>query len=1562
MATSQKSSGINAACPAPTAEAEDPGPGVRLTPLQLAMVAGEMAPHRWQRDLVMVRCDLQEAIDEQRLRDCLARLVDRHESLRAALVWRTPGEPGRQVVRNTAEVPLEFVDLQGLTPDAQDQQRQQIVQRLWQHPIDVAEPSRCWATLLRLAPRRHVFVLTYQETVLDEESGKILIRELFDLYDAAVWREGLADKPPLRPVGELPGAVSFRDYLAWFTSRDQSENCRFWSEFLEQAPAPTPPPLRGVGICDRKIEKCCGELTRRLSAETTRRLRRWAADADASLNTVLLAAWAVVNAKHRSSPGNLAPGISGSDDKEASDVRFSAVFSERTSAYAHADSAVAMCFSVLPFVVREPERRSGGQLLRAVRDHEAELRAHSVLPDGDQASRRQFGHPSTQTLVFFDEAPIEDDLAGSRPGWKQRRFAMFGRNPYAIAMRGFGGERLRVQAWYNPGLYARSSVDCLLDQLAHVLEQFAATGDDTSVATMDLRPDEHRCRIEAWSTGPVASSEVRTLHGWFEHQAGRQPEADALVSRSETWTYGRLRDRSNQIARLLVEAGLRPGDAVGIHAGRAPATVAAVLGVMKAGGHYVPIDRQWPVDRATVALDRMDARYLVTDGASLCSCRAIAERRESPCSVIQLDGKNDSTDGGEVAVSWLGPDRIAQQPTEAVSRSVDPDQAAYVIFTSGSTGTPKGVRVSHRPVSNLIDWALDAYKFDKCDRGLWVTSLGFDLSVFDLFGLLAAGGSIRIADEQELQQPGRLIECLENEPITFWNSAPQALDRLRPYLERRCTDRQTTPRLRLVFLSGDWVPLDLPAFIRQRFPAAEVVALGGATEATVWSNHHRVCETQPGWRSVPYGKPIRNARYRVLDAERRPCGIGVPGELYIGGDVLAEGYAADPEQTASRFVPDPFTDDPAARMYRTGDAARWWPDGDMELLGRLDHQVKVRGFRVELGEIEAVLRRHPTVRDAVVISPAPGSRDPDRGNAPKVPGDPAFADYDLSRSLDSADSVPGVPGAGFPGVGLEPGLVAYVVPRGESGGDSASSDAEFDIAELKQHLEQHLPAYMVPQVFMPIESLPLTDNGKVDRSGLPKPEWSRTVRERPYVAPQTERQRRLAEVFRHVLQHDRIGLDDNFFAVGGDSLSALGVIFGAEDAGFRIDIDRLQQQTLAQLAAPASAPGGAGNRESPHEFSSRPPKALTSNGRSEEAGGPIPLVPSQRWLFDRRFKRPAAYAFHTWLRAEGTIDPDAIRQAWRAVVNHHEGLRLTFDTSDQGWTPRLRPADPLGAQPPEAESSGVEPLDIQVAEVDLRSGLSDDLNRRLDAIIEQVSCEIDMSRGPLPRLVLVRTPSEVPSDSVDSRAFGNPGGDTPGDRTFGVETSGGGGDLLLLFIPHVISDEYSARVVIADLDAAYRAATAGRAISLPPASLPFTAWARGLRDAAGRPELIREAEALCALPWDRVRPLPQDHRVTSESVQSPPTRLNGDGNVYAAATDLHTALIETDSRRLLDRSRELGLTVEAFLVEALGSCLADWTDSDAVLLAMTGNGRERVFDLPSVHRSVGYFSVIYPIL
>ncbi|WP_444996147.1 amino acid adenylation domain-containing protein [Aliikangiella sp. IMCC44359] len=527
--------------------------------------------------------------------------------------------------------------------------------------------------------------------------------------------------------------------------------------------------------------------------------------------------------------------------------------------------------------------------------------------------------------------------------------------------------------------------------------------------------DEEKFKIlYQWNNTQTHYNQEQCLHQLFELQVCRTPDLIATECNGMQVSYQVLNQRANQLARYFVKQGMKAEQLIGICVERSHNMIAALLGILKVGAAYVPLEASQSKGRIKTVVDKADIELIVTTNAN----ESIVKNIEST-KLLNIDSDINL---------------ISSQSVDNLnSANCNSNNLAYIIFTSGSTGTPKGVAVKHKPVINLIEWVKKAFHIGTQDVGLFTTSLGFDLSVFDVFGLLAVGAKIRIVSDSEKKETKTLANILMQERITFWNSAPAALQLLVPFFEEQ-KSRITNSKLRLVFLSGDWIPLSLPDSVRQFFSAAKVISLGGATEATVWSNFFPIEDIDPNWRSIPYGKPIQNARYYILDENLNPCAIGEEGDLYIGGDCLSEGYLNEPELTKNAFISDPYNPDSDKKMYKTGDLARFYADGNIEFLGRSDFQVKIRGFRIELCEIEYKLRSHKDIKEAVVVV------------REDTPGDQK--------------------------------LVAYVITNGQQ---------MPVIKELREFLAQDLPDYMLPNIVTEVTSYPTTSNGKVDRKALPWP-------------------------------------------------------------------------------------------------------------------------------------------------------------------------------------------------------------------------------------------------------------------------------------------------------------------------------------------------------------------------------------------------------------------------------------------------------------------------------------------
>ncbi|MEZ4437351.1 MAG: amino acid adenylation domain-containing protein, partial [bacterium] len=579
------------------------------------------------------------------------------------------------------------------------------------------------------------------------------------------------------------------------------------------------------------------------------------------------------------------------------------------------------------------------------------------------------------------------------------------------------------------------------------------------------------------TAGPRAEG---TLWSRFAAQAAAAPGRAAVVAPGRALDYGELAARAAAVHAAL--GAVEPGERVGIVMRRHWAQAVAALGILRAGGAYVPLDAGWPAARVAGILARAGVTRVATT-ADL------------------LDAAPWGAGVTAVAVDTLPLDGPAPAPA-----ADDPARVAYVIYTSGSTGEPKGVVIDHAGAVNTLDDINRRFAVGADDRALGLSALSFDLSVYDLFGLFAAGGAVVLPDAAADRDPAAWLAQMQAERVTLWNSVPALMEMLVEHAER--AGARWPESLRHVLLSGDWIPVSLPDRIRALGEAVTVTSLGGATEASIWSIAHPIGEVDHARPSIPYGRPLTNQTMWVLDPLLRPCPEWAVGELYIGGVGVALGYAGDPAQTAARFVTHPESGE---RLYRTGDLGRLWPDGTIEFLGREDGQVKIGGHRIELGEITAALERHPAVRAAVVDA---------RGEPPGPRR-----------------------------------LVAYVVPDGGA----------LDAAALRAHLSGTLPGYMVPEQWVALETLPLGANGKVDRRRLPAP----AAVEAAGRAPRAGREQAIAALWAGLLGRDDIGAELDFFAAGGDSLAAVRLVAEVRRAlGVYVPLRRFfAEPTVAALAA-----------------------------------------------------------------------------------------------------------------------------------------------------------------------------------------------------------------------------------------------------------------------------------------------------------------------------------------------------------------------------------------------------------
>ncbi|GEL05492.1 non-ribosomal peptide synthetase [Rummeliibacillus stabekisii] len=664
-----------------------------------------------------------------------------------------------------------------------------------------------------------------------------------------------------------------------------------------------------------------------------------------------------------------------------------------------------------------------------------------------------------------------------------------------------GEDYLSFSIEYSTSLFYEETIQQLGNHYTQLLESILAKAYSEIKELRIITPAEEKTLLLDFNDTKAEYAQEKFIHQLFEEKVNEYPDVLAIEGPLENVTYQSLNSRANQLAHFLYMNKItQTNEYVAIMLDRSPDMITSVLGILKAGLAYVPIDPSWPIDRIKHIITSLGVKEIVTNPSYVDSLR------ELELSTTILLSVSDATNFGK---GVIGHNKLEMLPTTNLKLPQYEDLNAYVIFTSGSTGQPKGVAVKHKPVINLIEWVNKTFSVGKNDKLLFVTSLCFDLSVYDILGTLAAGGKIRIASNNEVRDPQQLMKIISEENITFWDSAPAALQQLTSYFPEK---KMESSKLRLVFLSGDWIPVTLPTKLKEVFEGVEVISLGGATEATVWSNFYPIKEVKKDWKSIPYGKPIQNAKYYILDSELNPSPIGVPGDLYIGGECLASGYANAAELTLTRFIANPFIQGENNIMYKTGDLARWYRDGNIEFLGRVDHQVKIRGYRIELGEIEYHLLNHPGIKEAITIT-----------------------------KEDESNNVY---------------LCTYY-----------TSNIGVTESELKNYLGSKIPEYMVPSILYLLDKIPVTSNGKLDRGALPEPKRQLSLNN--YRAPKSDAEKLILDIWKELLKVDEIGIDDKFFEVGGNSLLIVQVHQRLEDIypGKIKVVDLFTYPTVAEIAS-----------------------------------------------------------------------------------------------------------------------------------------------------------------------------------------------------------------------------------------------------------------------------------------------------------------------------------------------------------------------------------------------------------
>jgi amino acid adenylation domain-containing protein len=1247
----------------------------------------------------------------------LNEIVRRHEVLRTTFSFKD-GAPV-QVVAEKLSVPMALLDLSSRATREEDAKRLALEEA--NKPLDLEHGPLVRAQLLRLDAEEHVLLLTMHHIIFDGWSRRIFIRELAGLYEAfGAGRSSTLAEPKLQ----------YADYAVWQRKQFQGANLEkqlsYWREQLAGAPAsldlPTDRPRPAVQTFNG------AKVPLALSKELTDKLQGFSREHGVTMFMTLLAGFQILLSRY----------------SNQDDVVVGTPIANRNRA--ELEEMIGYFANTLVLRSKLSREASFADVLAQMKETALGAYANQDVPfeklvEDLRPDRNLSQNPLFQVLFSLQNAPRQ---AFELPGLKLSSMdsaesaAKFDISVFLTET----ADGVRGRFEYNTDIFDAETIQRMVGHYQVLLEAAIATPTRQISQLLLLTEQEEKQIVADWNATAAEYPRDLCLHQLIAQQAARTPDAVACVIAGDTvaedrkLSYRELDAKANQLAQALQKKGIGPGQRVGIFVERSLEMMVGLLGIQKAGAAYVPLDPAYPAERIQLTLEDAAVPVVLTQKALAGSLP------KNTAQVICLDS------------DWA---EIAKESTAVPSVSMTPNDLAYVIFTSGSTGRPKGVQVRHRGVVNLLTAMAKELKMGPGDVFPALASFAFDMCIPELYLALISGGQVVIGERHLAGNGEELAALLQRTGATVVHATPTTWSLL---LEAGFSGKG----LKRV-IGAEPLPRDL---CRRLLEADDsLYNFYGPTETTVWSAfHHFRSVDEP----VVVGRPLANQQIYILDNDLHPVPVGVAGEIHIGGDGVAAGYLAQPELTAAKFIPDPFSTTPGATMYKTGDMGRFLADGRIQFQGRADHQVKIRGYRIELGEIEAALGKHPAVQECVVVA------------REDVHGDKR--------------------------------LVGYVI---------AAAGQTVNATELRAWVKDRVPEYMVPVAMVEMERFPLSPNGKVDRSKLPAPEYTRPELDSEYQKARTPAEEIIGAIWADVLKLDQVGVHDNFFELGGHSLLATQVVSRIRQT-FQTDLPLrtlFEAPTVAGLAEKTLAlQGGAQKMQTP------PLKPA-----SRDQALPLSFAQQRLWFLDKLEPNNPLYNVPHVVRLTGALNVAALEKALNFIVARHESLRTTFRMINGSPVQVIAPSLTVRLNTADISSTAEKVREVEA--------------RRL--ALAEISRPFDLQAGPLVRALLLK---------LENRQH-----------------------ILIVNTHHIISDRWSLGVLAKELAAFYEQEDKGKPAELAP--LPcqyadYSVWQRQMlsgamleQQLAYWKESLRGAPATLDLPTDRPRPPQQSFRGAKQTLILP---------------------------------------------------------------------------------------------
>ncbi|RUT04339.1 hypothetical protein DSM106972_045670 [Dulcicalothrix desertica PCC 7102] len=1082
-------------------------------------------------------------------------VVELHPILRTAFVWEKLEKP-IQVVGRQVTLPWEEHDFRGVSPLEQQKQLEVLQLNDRSRGFDISKAPLMRFTLIRLQETTYHFIWSHHHLLLDGWSVPLLLKEVIAYYKSFCQGENLYLEKP-RP---------YRDYIEWLQQQNVTQAEVFWRSILKGFTTPTS--LRKNLVSQRLSiqEKSYCEQERKLSVSSTVALQTLVHQHQVTLNTFIQGAVALLLSRY-----------SGEED-----VVFGATVSGRPPTLVKAESMVGLFINTLPVRIKVNPKGSVVPWLRSLQTQQVQAREYEYTPlvEIQGWSEVPRGLPLFESIVVFENYPIDASLQSPAIGLEISNVCSFDKTNYPLTISVVPGEQLLLKIAYTNGDgFDTDIIERMLGHLVTLLEGIIANPHQRLEELSILTPAERNYLLVELNQSSKFDTQ-QCIHHLFERQVVMAPDAVAVVFDTKSLTYDQLNQQANQLAHHLISLGVKPEMLVGICVERSLEMVIGILGILKAGGAYVPLDPDYPQERLAFMIADANVSILLTQE----QIRHLLPNHEAQIVCLDAD--------------W---NVIAQQPpSNPVNSRLQPENLAYVIYTSGSTGQSKGVMIEHRSLVNAYFAWEQTYQL-RATRTchLQMASFSFDVFSGDLVRALCSGGKLVLSKREFLLSPKELYNLMVLQQVDCAEFVPAVLRNLVEYLEQS--------QLRLDFMkllvcgSDVWYGQEYQKFRSFCGSQTRLINSFGTTEATIDSSwfeattHSELASEQ----LVPIGRAFLNTQLYILDVNLQPVPVGVAGEIYIGGASLARGYLNRPELTAQKFVPNPYSQE-KGRLYKTGDLARYLPDGNIEFIRRTDYQVKIRGFRIEIAEIETALVQHQVVREVVVLA------------REDVPGDKR--------------------------------LVAYIV-----------TDTPITSPELRHFLKQKLPEYMIPGAFVFVEALPLTPNGKVDRKALPAPDIA-TIEQHNFKVPRTILEEILVGIWSDILGVKQVSIDDNFFDLGGHSLIATQLISRIRKV-YRVEVPLrylFEEPTVAGLGAKIQA------FSQQEELQATP---ILPVARLTDIELPLSFAQQRLW-FLQQLHLDNSYNIFNALHMKGSLNIAALETSLNEIIKRHEALRTSFIAID----------------------------------------------------------------------------------------------------------------------------------------------------------------------------------------------------------------------------------------------------------------------------------------------------------